>query len=223
MSSFRRVVAAVGVCVFVTCAAITPTSALAGEVARPARDLTPNQLTDGQHLTPYEALAACAPAAAVAMARALGLDPTLDEAVDLARGLGWSAAFGMSGAKNQAHLLAYLGVAARLHDGDGVDWDLVVRHVSVGNPVIVIAPGHYFVVEGYAPELDKFDFGNSAAVLRAAGGQRLFGRDEVGMLGFGEPRQAIYLERPLPVLSARGYALADRKTASLRPRVLDAY
>ena len=203
--------------------ALSSLPALAAEEAPRVRDLTPNQLTDGPGLSAHEALAACAPAAAVAMARALGLDPTLDEAVDLARGVGWTAGFGMSGAKNQAHLLAYLGVAARLGDGEGIDWELVVRHVSGGNPVILIAPGHYFVAEGYDPETEVFDFGNSAAVLRAAGGRRLFAADELGTLGFGEPTQAIFLERPLLARSARGHVLFASKQASMRPRALDAY
>src|SRR5215212_439587 len=54
------------------------------------RELTPNQLTAGRALTHAEALAACGPAAAVALARATGRTLSLDAAVAVAREVGWT-------------------------------------------------------------------------------------------------------------------------------------
>ena len=174
-----------------------PASAVAAEESNAPPSLTPDQLKDGRTLTVEEAHAACGPAAAVALARALGLDPSLDDAVGHARKVGWTAALGMSGARNQVHLLAYLGVAARLAEDEAVDWDAVVRHVRGGNPVILVAPDHYFVAEGHAEESGALDLGTSAAVLRAAGGRRWFAPEAIASLGMGRPSRAIYLSRPL--------------------------
>ena len=160
-------------------------------------ELTPNQLTDGATLTPAEAEAACGPAAAVALARAIGVGPTLDEAVALARRVGWTAADGMTGLRGQVHLLAHLGVAARAVGGGGqIDWQAVARDVQRGDPVIVVTTGHYYVAERYDPESGRFDLATSAMVLRAARGQRWYAPHEIAALGTGPPRAVIHLVRP---------------------------
>ena len=160
-------------------------------------DLTPNQLTDGATLTPAEAEAACGPAAAVALARAIGAGPTLDEAVALAGRVGWTAADGMAGLRGQVHLLAHLGVAARTVGGGGqIDWAAVARDVQGGDPVIVVTTGHYYVAERYDPESGRFDLATSAMVLRAAGGRRWFAPQEIATLGLGLPQAVIHLVRP---------------------------
>ena len=158
-------------------------------------ELTPNQLTDGAGLTPAEAEAACGPAAAVALARAIGADPTLDEAVAQARRVGWTAADGMAGARSQVHLLAHLGVAAR-RVGGAINWAEVARDVQGGAPVIVVTARHYYVAEGYDPASGRFDLATSAMVLRAAGGRRWFAPGEIAGLGMGAPEAVIHLVRP---------------------------
>ena len=182
-------------------AALAPSATSIEVVDRPRRPvvdlrgtLTPNQLTDGHTLTAEEALAACGPAAAVAFARAIGERPTLDDAVAAARLVGWTAADGMAGPRGQVHLLAYLGVGVRLEEGE-IDWAAIAREVQAGTPAIVIAPGHYFVAERYDPGSGRFDFGQSAAVLRAARGQRWFAPADIAALGMGVPRAAIHLNR----------------------------
>jgi len=198
--TFRHVVIA---CIsLVACLASPPSVGAANERGAPP-SLTPDQLADGRTLSVEEAYAACGPAAAVALARALGLDPGLDEAVEHARKVGWTAALGMSGPRSQVHLLAYLGVAARLDDAEAVDWAAVVRHVRGGNPVILVAPGHYFVAEGFAEETGALDLGTSAAVLTSAGGRRWFAPSAIGSLGMGQPQRAIFLGRPLPADGAQ--------------------
>ena len=121
-------------------AALAPSAASIAVADRPRRPvvdlrgtLPPNQLTDGHTLTAEEALAACGPAAAVAFARAIGERPTLDDAVAAARLVGWTAADGMAGPRGQVHLLAHLGVGARLQEGD-IDWAAIAREVQAGTP-----------------------------------------------------------------------------------------
>ncbi|MFN8526782.1 MAG: SH3 domain-containing protein [Chloroflexota bacterium] len=160
-----------------------------------ARSLTPNQLADGIRLSRGEALAACAPAAAVALARSVGEDHTLDDVVDLARVYGWSSWGGMSGPVMQVRMLSALGVSARLDSArhGELDWDRIAREVLAGRPVLISTFRHYFVAEGYDPELGAFDFGNSSAVLASARGRRWFSPDQLPRLGMGYPEHVIFL------------------------------
>jgi hypothetical protein len=173
------------------------------------RDLTPNQLTADGTLTREEALAACGPAAAVAFSRARGREVTLAQAVAVARGVGWTAERGMAGPASQVALLKRLGVQATLEAG--IDRAKIAREVTAGRPVIVHlvgGAGHYLVAERYDPQARRYDFGQGTAVLKAAGGRRWFGLDELASLGVGTPANAIYLAdlsggRPEPQATAR--------------------
>lgn len=177
-------------------AASPPPGPIAGTgqaLAREKGELTPNQFTAGRALSSEEAYAACGPAAAVAFARANGRNPTLDEAVQLARSVGWSPGRGMAGPQSQVALLGKMGVAAKTGAPDEAK---VRADVERGNPVIIDTPGHYFVAERYDAQSGKFDFGNSATALRASGGKRWFSLAEIGSLGMGAPRTAIFMDSP---------------------------
>src|SRR5262245_56133870 len=64
----------------------------------PAQTTRPSQLPGAQpELTSAEALAACGPVAAIAFAQRMGRNPTAREAVDLAKGVGWTQGQGMAG------------------------------------------------------------------------------------------------------------------------------
>jgi hypothetical protein len=165
------------------------------------RSITPDQLKDGQTLSSWEAYAACGPAASVAFARAIGHEMTLDQATAAARLVGWSAAYGMQGPKSELALLASLGIEAhqRGESEDTIEWDRVIGDVQAGVPVMLVTPRHYYVAEGYDAATGKFDFGNSAMVLAAAGKQRWFTPDEVAWLGYGTPFTTIHLgQAPQP-------------------------
>lgn len=159
------------------------------------RSITPDQLKDGQALSSWEAYSACGPAAAVAFARAIGQDLTLDQAVTAARTVGWTPWQGMLGPRSQLALFASLGIAAhqRGESSDTIDWDRVINDVQAGAPVIIVASRHYYVAEGYDAATGKFDFGNSSAVLAAARKGRWFRPDELTWLGFGSPFTTIHL------------------------------
>lgn len=129
----------------------------------PRPNVTPSQFGDPE-LTAEEAYAACGPAAAVAFARANGRNPTLAEALALAREVGWTAEGGMNGVANQKALLDRLGVEATL-DG-AASRESVVRALNEGRHVTISTPGHYFVATDYDPETDKFYVGNSGTAYK---------------------------------------------------------
>ena len=101
---------------------------------------------------------------------------------------------GVGGPASQVALLGRLGVPARLEAG--VDRAKVAREVQAGRPAIVRLVGewgHYMVAERYDPSSGRFDFGQSALVLKASGGRRWFGLDELKSLRVGAPTDTIYL------------------------------
>ncbi len=162
-----------------------------------AGSYTPNQIeaATSEGLDYETALAVCGPAAAIAFARKNGRNPTMQEAVGLAREVGWTASSGMAGPASQQRLLQRMGVAARLEEG-APDWRSVAADVQRGNPVTISTPGHYFVAERYDPESGAFDFGESARVLKASGGKRWFRPEELSSLGMGEPRASLFIDNP---------------------------
>lgn len=159
------------------------------------RSITPDQLKDGKAISSWEGYAACGPAAAVAFARGIGHDLTLDQSVAAARHVGWTAWAGIPGPRAELALLASLGIPAHQlgESEDTIDWDRVKGDVQAGIPVMVVTVEHYFVAEGYDPSTGRFDFGNSAMVLGAAGHKRWFTPGELVWLGFGAPFTTIHL------------------------------
>lgn len=129
--------------------------------------LVPDQFGDPQ-LTNAEAQAACGPAAAIAFARANGRNPTLREAVDLAKQFGWTPGAGQAGPQAQQQLLQAMGVPSKLEAG--VDWSKVQQDVQSGNPVTISTPDHYFVATAYDPASGKFNFEKSGTVMGKYGG-----------------------------------------------------
>jgi len=154
----------------------------------PGRELTPNQFQSG--LAATDAMSACGPAAAIAFARAKGRNPTMKEALQMAKLSGWNPQAGMAGPASQVQLLSRMGIASQMDQG--ADWQKITQTVSGGSPVILSTPQHYFVAERYDPQTGKFDFGNSATVLKATGGQRWLAPADLARLGY-HPTASIYL------------------------------
>lgn len=169
----------------------------AGGMPYSAGSYTPNQIdaATAEGLDYETALAVCGPAAAIAFARRHGRNPTMAEAVNLAKQVGWTPQQGMAGPASQQRLLQNMGVPARLVEG-APDWRAVAADVQRGNPVTISTPGHYFVAERYDPESGMFDFGESARVLKASGGRRWFRPDELVNLGMGEARASLFIDNP---------------------------
>jgi flagellum-specific peptidoglycan hydrolase FlgJ len=150
----------------------------------------------GLGLSSGDAMAACGPAAAMAFAQSFGRNPTVQEAMDLARQVGWSAGQGMAGASSEVALLNKLGIDTHL--SQGVNWDQVAKDASSGNPVILDTPDHYYYVDGYNANTGQYHLGTSATDLRAnTSKQEWFTPDQIPGLGQGTPRAAIFADHPL--------------------------
>lgn len=118
-----------------------------------------------QQLSTDEAYAACGPAAAVRFAQAYGRNPTLREAVDLARQVGWTPEQGMAGLGSEQKLMSKMGIPTKLVSG--AQWDVFAREAQTGNPVTISTPGHYFYADGYNPDTGAFHVGRSGLDLKA--------------------------------------------------------
>ena len=121
-----------------------------------------SQFGDKQ-LSSSEAYAACGPAAAVRFAQMYGRNPTLREAVDLAKGVGWSADTGMAGLQSESKLFDEMGIPHRVV---GADWQGLAKEASSGNPVTISTPGHYFTADAYNAQTGAFHVGSSGTDLR---------------------------------------------------------
>src|SRR5262249_29709845 len=125
-----------------------------------------SQFGDPQ-LTADEAYAACGPAAAVRFAQMYGRNPTLREATDLARTVGWTPGAGMAGLGSEKALMDKMGVATHMV---GPDWGAIATEAQTGNPVTISTTGknggHYYFADGYDPSSGAFHVGQSGLDLK---------------------------------------------------------
>src|SRR5215467_1676520 len=142
--------------------AVTPAESLGriGGWAVPTADRV-SQFGD-QQLSTDEAYAACGPAAAVRFAQAYGRNPTLREAVDMAKSVGWTAQSGMAGISSEQQLLSKMGIPTKLTN----DMSAMAKEAQTGNPVTISTPGHYFYADGYDPGTGAFHVGRSGTDLK---------------------------------------------------------
>src|SRR5215471_149798 len=117
-----------------------------------------------QGLSDAEAYAACGPAAAIRFAQMYGRNPTLAEAVDLAKQVGWTPQSGMAGLSSEGALFDKMNIP---HRTVGADWQALAREASSGNPVVISTPGHYFTADAYDPSTGAFHVGQSGKDLKA--------------------------------------------------------
>lgn len=160
-------------------------------------NLTPNQIKETLALGMdwNAAIATCGPAGALALARATGGNMTFGQVMAVAQEMNeWNAGVGMvNGYQGQLRLLRRLGVDAEARP---INEQEIAQTVMQGTPVQINATGnggHYYTAQDYDPQTGRFDFGNSATILKAAGGQRWFRLDELAGLGVGTPSNAIYI------------------------------
>jgi hypothetical protein len=147
----------------------------------------------GVGLSNAQAMAACGPVLAMAFAQKFGRNPTAEEATDLATKFGWNTEQGMAGPESQVNLMRAMGVPASL---EKVDKQRIIQDIRNGNMVGIDTEGHYFSIEDYDPQTDRFDFGTSATDLRRSGGERWFRLEDLGNLGMGTARTAIHVDNP---------------------------
>ncbi len=152
---------------------------------------TPDQFAPGQGLSAAEAASACGPAAAVAFARANGRTPTLREATDLARQVGWTEAGGMNGVANEKALLDRMGVPAEL-DTAATAQSIAAR-VKAGDLATVSTPIHYYVIDDYDPTTGQVHAGVSGQNRR--GGAQWMSLDTIAARD-GGINGALYASHP---------------------------
>src|SRR5215831_15983428 len=114
-------------------------------------------------LTAQEAYAACGPAAAVRFASLYGRNPTLREATDMAKTVGWTSGGGMAGIDSEQKLLTKMGVPTHMI---GPSWDTIQKEATSGNPVTISTPGHYYFVDGYDASNGTYHVGQSGLDLK---------------------------------------------------------
>ncbi len=148
----------------------TPSPPPSGSTSAPSSftlsspNLIPYQFGLDQELTKAQADAACGPAAAVGFAHIFGREPTLREALELARDKGlWDPVSGMHGPDSEVALLGYMGIQAHAEHGE-VDWNKIQAAIASGRPAMISTGQHYFEAQGYNPETGQYDFGNSGRV-----------------------------------------------------------
>lgn len=177
-----------------------------------------SQFGDPQ-LSAAEAYAACGPAAAIRFAQRYGRNPTLREAVDIARTVGWDTNGGMNGVANQKRLMDEIGVPTRVV---GVNWEAYAREASTGNPVMISTPGHYFTADSYNPQTGQFHVGRSGLDLR--GGKEWMTREEMEAR-MGASNGALFADNPTvaaPSLAQPGAQTTAADQTQRGIRTLDA-
>jgi hypothetical protein len=161
-------------------AAATPTEGLGragAAIGAAQRDIS--QFGDSQ-LTNSQAYAACGPAAAVRFAQRFGRNPTLSEAVNLARTVGWTEEQGMAGLASEKALMDKMGVATKMVSG--ADWGTFANEARTGNPVTISTRGHYFTADGWDPATNRFHVGRSGLDLKG-GSEWMTPEQMTGLMG----------------------------------------
>jgi tape measure domain-containing protein len=153
---------------------------LAGTPLSRVVDLNMSQFDIGI-LSNEEAKAACGPYAAWLFARAVGRNPTADEALTLARKFGWTTA-GQAGPAAQTNLtnalLAGSGFTASQQAATPSNIDAAL---AMGSPVQISTPKHFFVARG-GTAAGGLDVGKTGQVM---GGAPTMTLDQISQLGGG--------------------------------------
>ena len=149
-----------------------------------------SQFGDTQ-LSADEAYSACGPAAAVRFAQAYGRNPSLREATDLAKSVGWTPGAGMAGIGSEQQLLKKMGIETRLVGRDEQAW---AAEATTGNPITISTPGHYFYADGYNADTGKFHVGRSGLDLKGGAEWMSLGDMEGRM---GRAQGALFANNPV--------------------------
>jgi hypothetical protein len=178
----------------------------------------PNQFAS--NLSPQEAYAACGPAAAVGLARYLGRNPTVAEALQLAKQNGWTLDGGMNGINNEKRLLDAMHINTQTETP--LNWRHVQLDAARGTPVIISTPNHYWVIDDYDPTTGEYHVGQSGLVY--ANGAEWMTADRIQQLG-GGLNGGLYIDNPLvapaPRIVDAGWAAPSVAQSPARGSALD--
>ncbi len=177
----------------------------------------PSQFSLG--LSYSDALAACGPTAALALANKYGDgNIPIDQVMQAARDNNlWDPKNGMHGVQAEQQLLADEGVKTRLESNDQaliqqgkatpLDWSHIRSDASNGNPVVLSTPGHYFVIDGYDPQTGAYHVGTSGTDLKL--GAEWMTTDRMQSLE-GQVSGALYVDNP----NAHGPSVAEQSASN---------
>lgn len=142
--------------------------------------LNVDQITAGKAagLTMAEAQAICGPYAAMLFAQATGMNPTLEQAKELASAVGWTQQRGMGGTSNFMNLLGNMGINAVRQAATPAN---INAALSAGNPIALSTPNHYFVGDSGTAE-GGIHVGATGTVM---GGQSTMTLQQITALGGG--------------------------------------
>lgn len=185
-----------------------PSDTLTQPIAGASRLGTGSQFGDPQ-LTAEEAYSACGPAAAVRFAQAYGRNPSLREATDMARQVGWTTGSGMAGLASEKRLMDNMGVPTKLVNG--ADWGTFANEARTGNPVMISTSGrnggHYFTADNWNPQTNQFHVGQSGLDLKQ--GKEWMTPEEMTSL-MGDVQGGLLADHP----SAPGSTISTAPTSS---------
>jgi hypothetical protein len=165
-------------------------------------------------LPPGEAVGACGPAAAMAFSQVYGRTPTLAEAIELAAQRGWSAAGGMNALAQEKRLLDRMKLPSRLEYS--VNWDQVRAEALARQPVLICAPGHYWVVDNFDRETGRYHVGQRG--LAYSGGSDWMTPGQMEALA-GSPSGALFTQRPMSPVQAHQEVLPPPPVTPAPPPV----
>lgn len=157
-----------------------------GRIDVSAIDPKASQFTAG-FMDPEDAKAACGPYAAIAFMKAVGRPPTPQEALQMARQVGWTRSGGMAGIGSEVqlvnNLLAQQGIEGIRAAQEAATPANIQSALAAGSPVGISTPKHYFVGTGFDPASGNIDVGATGTVL--PGGKTQMTLGEIAALGGG--------------------------------------
>jgi len=131
-------------------------------------------------LSASDAATACGPVAAVSFARAMGRNPTMSEAMALARKVGWRRGAGMAGGASEVALLRSMGINAQEGAGSA---SALTAALAGGGSAIIDTPKHYYDADKYDSATDRYHVGGSGRAMR--GGSDWMTWSDITRLGGG--------------------------------------
>lgn len=143
-------------------------------------DYTGNQFDPNQFSLPqnkaYDILSTfCGPELALSLARYYGQNLTADRALEIAQQFGYyRRGVGMSGPQSQKALLDQLGIPVEY--SSEVNLNAINEKIASGGVAGVSTPGHYFFLQGYNPQTQQYDTGQSGLAYKG-GAQHLTAAD----------------------------------------------
>lgn len=165
--------------------------------------------------------AACGPIAAQGIAAGFGQALDFRAVMAAAKGAGWTSAAGMGGPGNFQRLLGALGIGSA-----SISVGQAMAQATMGRPIAISTPLHYFLAQDYDPASGKFNVGNTGLALTGGSEWMTLARIQQlagGIQSFISPTgfaSGGWLNEPIFGIGASGafYSLAESGPEYVMPR-----